>query len=208
MTRRVHPHTDCNADLNRSPRSSFPWLTAAPGSHTGAPKPTCYLGAVAGRPSTLNASEKEEGPFPGGKMLVGFMVPFWGCKSTRARQGQGQWPWPGMGSLLPRAGAQPHLPVAKEHPGNCLQIPPLHCHSSWRWRSGVNHCLLLIKAFTLLQFHHILNSWAAHAASQLLDLEGRQPHAHGWTRTELAWCAGGWQLFPSRSVPDINDRNK
>lgn len=32
MTRRVHPHTDRNADLNRSPRSSFPWLSL--GSHT------------------------------------------------------------------------------------------------------------------------------------------------------------------------------
>lgn len=136
--------------------------------------------------------------------------------------GQGRGPgvgahWPagrapaGRGHCLPGQGHGPACLGAKpgrEHPGSCLQIPSLRCHSSWRWRSGVNHCLLLFKAFALLQFHHILNSRAAHAASQLLDLEGRQPHAHGWTRPEPARRARGWKQFQSRSVPDIADRNK
>lgn len=121
MTRRVHPHTDCNADLNRSPRSSFPWLTADPGSHTGAPKPTCYLGA-AGRPSTLNTSEKEEGPFWGGKMLVGFMVRFWGCKSRKTRQGQEQWPWPGMGAHWPAGWGHCHPGQGHGHSPTCLWL--------------------------------------------------------------------------------------
>lgn len=73
---------------------------------------------------------------------------------------------------------------------------------------GLNHCLLLFKAFVLLQFHHILNSWAAHAASQLLDLEGRQPHAHGRTLAEPARRARRWKWLQSHSVPDINGRNK
>lgn len=40
VTRRVHPHADHNADLNRSPGSSFPWLAVAPRSHSRALKPT------------------------------------------------------------------------------------------------------------------------------------------------------------------------
>lgn len=61
MTRRVHPHTDRNADLNRSPRSSFPWLSL--GSHTRAPKPTLPARQREGR--ACGSPEATQGPFWG-----------------------------------------------------------------------------------------------------------------------------------------------
>lgn len=78
MTRRVHPHTDRNADLNRSPRSSFPWLSVALGSHTGALK-------HAGSLSTHDTSEMKEGEGDG------FTGHFWGAGWVgRGGQGSGQ----------------------------------------------------------------------------------------------------------------------
>lgn len=130
----------------------------------------------------------------GGKVLVSRSL-FWG-----AGQVGGQ----GAGHRGPLASGQRSGRQGALHPRG----PARPCRSLWRWRSGLNHCLLLSKAFALLQFHHILNSWAAHAASQLLDLERRQPHAHGRTQPEPARRARGWKRFLSRSVPDTNDRNK
>lgn len=129
MTRRVHPHTDRNADLNRSPRSSFPWLTAAPGSHTGAPKPTRYLGAAVGRPSAHHASEKKEGPFWGGSCWLGspFLGDWGGVGRAGAGAGRGGPLASGrdssqQGALPPRAGTPPCAPVPT-WPGTPGQLP-------------------------------------------------------------------------------------
>lgn len=117
MTRRVHPHTDRNADLNRSPRSSFPWLTAAPGSHTGAPKPTCYLGAAAEMPehprhfreearSLLGGRRWLRGPFLGGPGRGGGRArgPIGQRAGLQPAEGTAS---PGRGTALPASGPSP-----------------------------------------------------------------------------------------------------
>lgn len=130
MTRRVHPHTDLNADLNRSPRSSFPWLTAAPGSHTGAPKPTCYLGAAAARPSAHDAFEKKEDSLLGGRCWL--RRSFLGERGWVGRAGAGARRGGPLasgqgssrqGALPPRAGARPCLPRGQARPGTLPADP-------------------------------------------------------------------------------------
>lgn len=166
----------------------------SPGFPHRRPKPTCYLGAAVARLNTHYTSEAKEGPLFGemeasaGQPLVG-----------RAPRGSGQ------GSSRQRAlqGRGTALPAWGTRPDTAGQLPQL-----LEMEIGLSHCLLLFKAFALPQFHHILNSWAAHAASQLLDLEGRQPHAHGWTQAEPARRARRWKWPWSHPVPDINGRNK
>lgn len=160
MTRRVHPHTDLNADLKRSPRSSFPGLTAAP-----VPMPETKPHELPGR-SGGKAEHPQHLRGEGGSL-------FWGGKAWGGQPRAGAAPrGSGQGSSRQRAlqGRGTALP-ARGTPAQTPGQPQL-----LQMEIGVNHCLLLFKAFALLQFHHILNSWAAHAASQLLDLEGRQPH--------------------------------
>lgn len=164
----------------------------SPGFPHRRPKPMCYLGAAVARLSTHNTSEAKEGPFSGEGEASAEQPLLGGAPRGRAPAGRGHC----------RVGAQPCPPGAPQ-PGTAGQLPQL-----LEMEIGVSHCLLLFKAFALPQFHHILNSWAAHAASQLLDLEGRQPHTHSWTQAEPASRAHRWKWPWSHSVPDINGRNK
>ena len=138
-------------------------------------------------------------------------APFWGKLSPPRALSR----WAGLGG---RAAAGPTqgligrraalLPAGGSASAGRCRAPPPRDGDLPEMGSGVKHCLLLFKASALPQFHHVLRSRAAHAASRLLDPGGRRPHAHSWAQPEPARHAHGWQPLPSCSVPDIDDRNK
>lgn len=136
----------------------------------------------------------------GGSLFWGGEGVGWAAPIQRSPTGERAGLQPAGGTA--RSGHSPARP-GPPRPESSGQLP-----QHLEMEIGVNHCLLLLEAFALLQFHHILNSWAAHAASQLLDLEGRQPHAHGWTQAEPARRAHRWKWLQSHSVPDINGKSK
>lgn len=114
MTRRVHPHTDRNADLNRSPRSSFPWLAA--------PRFPCPGTETPRLPGRSGRRAKCPPRFQGGSLLGGrcwFHGPFSGEQGRWAGRGPGAGAhWPvgsapaGRGRCIPGALPAPADPIA------------------------------------------------------------------------------------------------
>jgi len=208
MTRRVHPHTDHNTLTSTDlpdphfhgslraqvpiPEHRNPRVTRAQQREGRGPTAPRRRRRKRWQRLPFGGSCRLHGPSAGGRGWVGGQQRGRRRGSLAGGQRSCQ-----QGAVPPQAGAGPRPKAPPPRDGDLPEMG-----------SGVKHCLLLFKASALPQFHHVLRSRAAHAASRLLDPGGRRPHAHSWAQPEPARHAHGWQPLPSCSVPDIDDRNK